>query len=115
MTHFDENTPRSAETDAGRQAGIREVIDALKTFLPEWNYPDYVVAAICLEIKRRLHLTEGFAAYASDATDWANATLQAGAEAWGLTPPDECPSVAECKLPPCGAPEVCFLAQEDEE
>lgn len=33
---------------------VREaVINDLRRFLPEWNYPDYVVAAICLELRSR--------------------------------------------------------------
>lgn len=34
--------------------GALFVIDALKDFLPTWNYPPHVVAAISLEIKTRV-------------------------------------------------------------
>lgn len=46
----------SDEEDAAHLAEVvtEFVLDELKAFLPEWNYPDYVVGAIRLEMRARL-------------------------------------------------------------
>lgn len=46
----------SAMFHMGLEAGVAQVVTELRGFLPEWNYPDYAIAAICLELKERLRI-----------------------------------------------------------
>lgn len=49
--------PRPAQNSAGTPTAA-DALRVLHEFLPDWGYPDHVVAAISLEIKARLQFPE---------------------------------------------------------